>query len=70
MELENKQKKDIMEAIKNNRLYDFIASNYWRLDNNIIIELLKECIYTLDLDNTKTQKQLIDNLQEFEGWED
>jgi len=69
--IEKEQKEEIKQAIKNNRLFDYISSNYWRLINNdMIIQLLKECIYTMDLDNTETQNKLIENLNDFEGWND
>ena len=65
-ELEKEQMNEIIDCIKNNDLYDYIASNYWRIEDNLIIQLLKECIYTLE---EKQMKQLLENLEEFQGWE-
>lgn len=71
MDFEETQKKDIMEAIKNNNLYDYIAGNYWRIEDDTLIQLLKECIYLLQKEeDTQTNKQLIENLKDFQGWED
>ena len=47
-ELRKEQENQLIEAIENNNLYDFIACNYWQLDDDMIISLLKECIYLLD----------------------
>jgi hypothetical protein len=75
-EITNKQHEEIIQAIKEGRLYDYIACNYWRLENDTIIQLLKECIYLLNLDkeideniDTNKQKELIENLKDFQGWE-
>lgn len=64
--MEKQEKQWIIDSIKENRLYDYICSNHWRINNTILLELLKECIATLK----ETQnKELIDNLIEFEEWE-
>lgn len=70
-EITNKQHEEIKQAIKEDRLYDYIASNYWRLEDDTIIQLLKECIYILTTCNgyEQKQKELIKNLQDFQGWE-
>lgn len=60
------EKKEIVGAIKENRLYDFICSNYYRIEDTILLELLKECIATLELNQND---KLIDNLKEWEEWE-
>ena len=64
--LYKEQKDDIIQAIKDNRLYDHICCNYWRIEDNILLELLKECIATLETNQNDT---LIENLKEFEEWE-
>ena len=64
--MRTEQENELIKAIENNSLYDFIALNYWTLDNDLIISLLKETIYLID----ETQnKQLIENLKEFQGIE-
>lgn len=65
-ELEKEQKKEISEAIENNNLYDFIASNYWRLEENILHALYMECIATL---KEEQMKELLDNLKEYREWD-
>lgn len=60
-------KQEIVDAIKNNELYDFICSNSYRIDNYILKELLLECIAVLDTE--KLGKQLIENLKEYKDWE-
>lgn len=65
-ELEKEQKNEILEAIKDNRLYDYIASNYWRIENNILLDLLLECIATLE---EEKNDDLIDNLIDYKDWE-
>ena len=59
------QKKEIANAIKENRLYDFICSNYYRIDDDILLDLLKECIATL---TNQQNNDLIDNLREYKDW--
>lgn len=61
-ELEQEQKKEIKEAIKDNRLYDYIVSNYWRIEDSILNSLLFECIATLKEDQNN---ELIKNLEEY-----
>ena len=65
-ELEKEQKIEILEAIKENRLYDYIVSNYWRIENNILLDLLLECIATLE---EEKNDDLIDNLIDYKDWE-
>lgn len=63
--LSREQKKEIANAIKENRLYDFICSNYYRIDDDILLDLLKECIATL---TNQQNNDLIDNLREYKDW--
>jgi len=67
-DLRKEQENQLIEAIENNNLYDFIACNYWQLESDLIISLLKETIYLLLLDEN-ANKQLIENLKEFQGIE-
>lgn len=64
-QIEKEQKQEIIQAIKDNRLYDFICSNYWRIEDRLLLELLKECIATLE---EHQNNDLIDNLKEWEEW--
>lgn len=65
--MEKQEKQWIVDSIKENRLYDYICSNHWRIDNTILLELLLECIVVIDLD--KKQNELIENLKEYKDWE-
>jgi len=65
--MEKQEKQWIIDSIKNNRLYDYIRSNHWSIDNTILLELLLECIAVLDTE--KLGKQLIENLIEYKDWE-
>ena len=70
MELENydiQQKNDIKEAIKEGRLYDYICSYGYRLDDDIKRELLLECIAVID--EKAEGKKLMENLREYKNWE-
>lgn len=64
-DLEKQQKEEIMQAIKDNTLYDFICSNSYRIDNYILKDLLLECIATLE-DNQADD--LLDNLIDYKEW--
>ena len=66
-EIERDQKAEIFEAIKNNRLYDFICSNSWRIEDDILQDLLLECIAVIDIE--KDGGKLAENLREFKDWE-
>lgn len=64
--LEKEQKMEIAQAIEEGNLYDFICSNYWRIEDDVLLDLLKECIATLTQNQSK---DLIDNLREYKDWE-
>lgn len=64
--IELEQEEEIIQAIKENRLYDFISSNYYRIEDNLLLDLLKECIATLPYEKNE---DLIDNLKEYKNWE-
>ena len=63
-------KSDILKAIKNNKLYSYICNNYWKLDNDTIVDLLKEVIFLFDMEKEETRDTLIENLKSVCGWED
>ena len=65
--MEKQEKQWIINSIKRNRLYGYICSNHWRIDNTILIELLLECIDVLETE--KLGKQLIENLKDYKNWE-
>ena len=67
MEVYEDFKQEIVDAIKQGVLYDFICSNSYRIDNYILKELLLECIAVID--EEKDGKKLIENLKEYKDWE-
>lgn len=58
---------EIINAIKDNNIYDFICSNSYRIDNYILNELLLECIAVIQ--EEQNNKKLIENLKEYKNWE-
>lgn len=58
---------EILNAIKENKLYDYIANNYWKIEKEIIADLLKECIWLL---GEEKNIELVDNLKDVCEWED
>lgn len=60
--IEREQKEEIKNAIKNNELYDFIVSNYWRIESNVLNALLFEAIATL---KESQNDELLENLKEY-----
>ena len=63
-------KDEIMKAIEENRLYDFIANNYWRMSKDELKDVILELAWVCSDINTneETKQQLLTNLSE--RWED
>jgi hypothetical protein len=61
-DIEREQKEEIKEAIKEGRLYDFIACNYWRIEDDLLHAVLFEAIATL---KEEQNAELLDNLKEY-----
>ena len=58
----DKLQQEIIDAVKNDTLYDFIANNYWKLGSESMKQLILEIVYavethcdTIDKHNIKTQ---------------
>lgn len=70
--------KEIIQAIKEDRIYDFIANNYYRIDREISRDLLLELIYMIYFDyeyciegSKKTlNNHIIEALKENRDWEE
>ena len=60
-------KDEIMKAIEENRLYDFIANNYWRMSKDELKDVLLEVIWSNDPTN-ENKEYLLANLSE--RWSD
>ena len=65
--IEKEEKQEIVDAIKEGQLYDYICSYSYRIEENTLKELLLECIAIVD--SEKKQKELIENLKEYKSWE-
>ena len=61
------QQQEIMDAINNRQLYDFICSNSYRIDCDVLKDLLLECIAVIDRE--QKYNDLIENLIEYKNWE-
>lgn len=66
-EITKEQRAEVFEAIKEGRLYDFICSNSWRIEDDVLQDLLLECIAVIDIE--RDGEKLADNLKEFKEWE-
>lgn len=70
--------KEIIQAIKEDRLYDFIANNYWRIKPEMLKDLILEIYYIFryetDLDIEENFKEINENiiecLKENRDWEE
>ena len=68
--------KEIMQAIKEDRLYDFIANHYWEMEKEVARDLLMEIYYALryetdvDLSSNmrETRENLIESLKQNRDW--
>lgn len=66
----------IIQAIKEDKLYDFIANNYWRMSQEVLRDLLLEIIYMIYFDyewcmleeNEKINKHILECLKENREW--
>ena len=65
--IEKEEKQEIVDAIKEGQLYDYICSYSYRIEETTLIELLLECIAIVD--SEKKQEELIENLKEYKSWE-
>lgn len=74
--------KEIIQAIKEDRLYDFIANNYWRIEREMLRDLILEIYYVLlydteieidaDVDEVFKERnnKIIKSLKENRDWEE
>lgn len=68
-------KKEILKAVEENRLYDFVANEYYRMDKSDLVDLVKELTFAIHVfGRTHTYadvyiiEELVENLTE--QWED
>ena len=68
---------EIIQAIKEDRLYDFIANNYWKIDREILKDLILEIYYMLRYERVEETEEnielfkdnLIESLKQNRDWE-
>ena len=65
--IEREQQAEILEAIDEGRLYDYIVNNYWRLESDVINALLFEAIATLKEEQSEELKNNLKEYRDFEG---
>ena len=64
-------KKEIMEGLDSSIPYDFIANNYWRIDDDNMRDLVLELVALYDRDEWEHVKdKLINNLCEYKNWDE
>lgn len=52
----------ILQAIEEDRLYDFIANHYWEIEKETLRDLILEIFYTLRIERTIEEETEIENL--------
>lgn len=70
--------KEIIQAIKEDRLYDFIANHYWEIKPEMLKDLILEIYYILryetDVDlganMQETREKIIESLKQNRDWEE
>ena len=70
--------KEIIQAIKEDRLYDFIANHYWEIKPELLKDLILETYYILryetDIDlganMQETREKIIESLKQNRDWEE
>lgn len=71
--------KEIIQAIKEDRLYDFIANHYWEIKPELLKDLILELTYEIYFNSyeydSKESKQglnenLIESLKQNRDWEE
>ena len=69
---------EIIQAIKEDRLYDFIANNYWKIKPEILKDLILEIYYMLRYEQVEETEEnielfkdnLIESLKQNRDWEE
>lgn len=69
------EKIEILNAIKEDRLYDFVSNEYYRMDKKDLVDLVKELAYAIDVVtyrrhsiNVEIREEFLENLKEL--WEE
>lgn len=69
------EKIEILNAIKEDTLYDFVSNEYYRMDKKDLVDLVKELAYAIDVVtyrrhsiNVEIREEFLENLKEL--WEE
>lgn len=69
------EKTEILNAIKEDTLYDFVSNEYYRMDKKDLVDLVKELAYAIDVVtyrrhsiNVEIREEFLENLKEL--WEE
>ena len=67
-EIINEQQENIAHFLKCDcGFWDYLASSYYQLDNNVLYQLVMEMAYIIV--NEKLNDKLLQALREYENWE-
>ena len=47
--MEPKQKKEVIAALREHRLFDYLANHYWEMDKEDLKDIAKELAYAIEL---------------------
>ena len=67
---------EILTAIKEDRLYDFVANNYYRISQETLRDLILEIYYILRYEQTEISHgedlcaRIVESLKENKEWEE
>lgn len=70
--------KEIIQAIKKGKLYDYIANNFYKISKEVLRDLILEIIYmiyydyeySIDADRQLLNEHIVECLKENREWEE
>lgn len=70
--------KEIIQAIKDNHLYDYISNNYWKMSKEHLRDLILEITYmiyfdyeySINEDKKVLSNHIVESLKENRDWEE
>ena len=57
-------KKELLEAIKSDMVYDYVANNYWKLSKEELAYIAKELAFAVHIALKEDAKSVWDEMQE------
>ena len=69
------KKFEIMNAVKEDKLFDFVATHYWQMNKEDLVDIIKELDYAIYRLKYREPEVYADTMEEFTGnlyewWED